>query len=94
MFITAAFEATKLVFTNFDPGLRLSYDGPIMDQLPALYEIHRPDDVDALAACLIKKKKTNEFLGAYEEIGCGVEWRADGFPDLLLQQRYTVPDGS
>ena len=29
-----------------------------------------------------------------EETSCGAEWRADGFSDLLLQQRYTVPDGS
>ena len=56
MFITAAFAATKLFFTNFDPGLRLIFfDGPIMDQLPALYEIHGPDDVDAHVALIEKK---------------------------------------
>ena len=43
-------------FTNYDPGPRLTCDGPIMYQLPALYEIHGTDDVDVHAARLIEKK--------------------------------------
>ena len=57
-------------------------------------EIHGADDVDAHVAFLIGKKTNFFFLSADEETSCGAEWRADGFADLLLQQRYTVPDGS
>ena len=57
-------------FTNSDPGPRLTCDGPIMYQLPALYEIHRTDDVDVHAARLIEKKPN--FMGADDDIRCGV----------------------
>ena len=55
-----SFAATKLVFTNFGPGSRLTYDGPIMYLLPALYETHRMDDVNAHVAFLIGKNRSFE----------------------------------
>ena len=51
------FCSHKAVLYQFWPwsATNFFFDGPIMDQLPALYEIHGPDDVDAHVALIEKK---------------------------------------
>ena len=99
------FCSHKAVLYQFWPWSTTNFfffDGPIMDQLPALYEIHGPDDVDAHVALI--EKKPNFWAQTTSRLRSLVERRWIeplathtkylNSPDLLLSQRYTVPDGS